>query len=260
MSQDRTSVSKEGLGSLRSCLMEGNADEEKGARKERRRALIASIVVQILVLATLVLYPLLSRGERLAFTVFTPVTPYSYSGGPARPTGNNPQPGKNPTTVCRFCEPPSIPTTIAPVDHGNPTSDPNEPIGPQIPGVPDGQYIPGTPPATGPDRGPEPPPTVTRTEKKRISLGHIEAASLIHRVEPVYPPLPLQMHREGRVELHAIIATDGSIQALEAVSGDPLFYASALAAVREWRYRPTYLDGQAVEVDTQISVIYTLNR
>ena len=70
----------------------------------------------------------------------------------------------------------------------------------------------------------------------------------------------LQMHREGRVELHAIIATDGSIQALEVVSGDPLFYASALAAVREWHYRPTILDGQAVEVDTQISVIYTLSR
>jgi protein TonB len=101
---------------------------------------------------------------------------------------------------------------------------------------------------------------VTPTEKTRISLGHIEAALLVHRVEPVYPRLPLQMHREGRVELRAIIATDGSIQALEVVSGDPLFYASALAAVREWRYRPTILDGQAVEVDTQISVIYTLIR
>ena len=260
MSQDRTSVSKEGLGSLRSCLMEGNADEEKGARKERRRALIASIVVQILVLATLVMYPLLSHGERLAFTVFTPVTPYSYSGGPARPTANNTHPGKT-SMVCRFCESPSIPTTIAPVDHGNPTSDPNEPSGPMIPGVMPGIYIPGAQPATGPAKGPVVPgPVENPPQKKRISLGHIEAASLVHRVEPVYPTLPLQMHREGRVELHAIIATDGSIQALEVESGDPLFYASALAAVREWRYRPTFLDGQAVEVDTQISVIYTLNR
>jgi len=259
MSQERTSVSKEGLGSLRSCLMEGNADEEKGAHKERRRALIASIVVQILVLATLVMYPLLSRGERLAVTVFTPVTPYSYSGGPARPTANSTQPGKTPM-VCRFCEP-SIPTKIAPGAPEHPMSDPNEPIGPQIPGVPPGPYIPGAPPTTGPSRSPEPPqPVVTPTEKTRISLGHIEAALLVHRVEPVYPRLPLQMHREGRVELRAIIATDGSIQALEVVSGDPLFYASALAAVREWRYRPTILDGQAVEVDTQISVIYTLTR
>src|SRR5271157_3555654 len=94
MSQDRTSVSKEVLGSLTSCLMEGNAEEEKGARKSRRRALIVSIVVQILVLATLVLYPLLSHGARLAATVFTPVPPYTYSGGPARPIGNNTQPAK----------------------------------------------------------------------------------------------------------------------------------------------------------------------
>jgi len=240
--------------------MEGNAEEERGARKSRRRALIVSIVVQILVLATLVLYPLLSHGARLAATVFTPVPPYTYSGGPARPIGNNTQPEK-PSTVCRFCEPPRIPTIIAPDVSGNPTSDPNEPSGPVIPGVLPGPYTPGAQPATGPAKGPLPPgPAENPPQKKRISLGHIQAASLVHRVEPVYPTLPLQMHREGRVELHAIIATDGSIQALEVVSGDPLFYASALAAVREWRYRPTYLDGQAVEVDTQISVIYTLNR
>ncbi len=82
---------------------------------------------------------------------------------------------------------------------------------------------------------------------------------LVHRVEPVYPAIPLQLHHEGRVELHAIIATDGTIQMLQAVSGDPLFYASALAAVHEWRYRPTILDGQAVEIDTYITVIYSLN-
>jgi len=82
---------------------------------------------------------------------------------------------------------------------------------------------------------------------------------LIHRVDPVYPPLARQLRREGRVELHAIIAMDGSIQALEVVSGDPLFLQSALAAVREWRYRPTILDGQPVEVDTHVTVIYTLS-
>ena len=76
---------------------------------------------------------------------------------------------------------------------------------------------------------------------------------------PVYPPLARQLRREGRVELHAIIAMDGSIQALEVVSGDPLFLQSALAAVREWRYRPTILDGQPVEVDTHVTVIYTLS-
>jgi len=240
--------------------MEGNADEEKGARKARRRALIVSIVVQILVLATLVMYPLLSHGERLASTVFTPYVPYSYSGGPTHPTGNHTQPGK-PSTACTICEPPLIPPNVRPGDPGHPSSDPGEPSGSYIPGVPVGPYVPGILPTPGPERHPEPPrDPQTPVRNIRISLGHIQAASLVHRVEPVYPTLPLQMHREGRVELHAIIATDGSIQALEVVSGDPLFYASALAAVRHWLYRPTILDGQPVEVDTQISVIYTLNR
>ena len=83
---------------------------------------------------------------------------------------------------------------------------------------------------------------------------------LTRRVEPVYPVLARQTGREGRVELHAIIATDGTIQSLEVLSGDPPFYNSALAAVREWRYRPTVLNGQAVEIDTRITVVYKLNR
>jgi protein TonB len=82
---------------------------------------------------------------------------------------------------------------------------------------------------------------------------------LIRRVEPLYPQLAVQLRREGRVELHAVISTDGSIQSLEVISGDPLLIRSALAAVREWRYRPTILNGQPVEVDTHITVIYTLS-
>jgi protein TonB len=58
------------------------------------------------------------------------------------------------------------------------------------------------------------------------------------------------------VELHAIIATDGTIQSLQAVGGDPVFIRSALDAVRQWRYRPTILNGQPVEVETTITVIY----
>ena len=88
----------------------------------------------------------------------------------------------------------------------------------------------------------------------------VQAALLIHRVEPLYPPLARQLHREGRVELRAIISTDGTIQALEVISGDPLLIQSALAAVREWRYRPTILDGQPIEVDTYITVIYRLSQ
>jgi len=82
---------------------------------------------------------------------------------------------------------------------------------------------------------------------------------LIRRVEPVYPPWAIQIHREGRVELRAIIATDGTIRSLEIVSGDPIFYQSALEAVRQWCYKPTILNGQPVEIDTHITVIYTVS-
>lgn len=81
---------------------------------------------------------------------------------------------------------------------------------------------------------------------------------LIHRVEPVYPVLAKQTHREGRVELRAIIGTDGTIRSLQIVSGDPLFLMSAKEAVEQWRYKPTVLNGQPVEIDTYITVIYSM--
>jgi len=83
---------------------------------------------------------------------------------------------------------------------------------------------------------------------------------LIHRVEPIYPPLAKQTHREGRVELRAIIGTDGRIRSLQIVAGDPLFEQSAVEAVQQWRYKPTILNGQPVEIDTSIMVIYSMQR
>jgi protein TonB len=58
--------------------------------------------------------------------------------------------------------------------------------------------------------------------------------------------------------LRAIIAADGTIQSLEIVSGDPMFYLSAREAVGQWRYKPLILNGQPVEIDTHITVIYTM--
>jgi periplasmic protein TonB len=89
-------------------------------------------------------------------------------------------------------------------------------------------------------------------------MTHIDPALLIHRVEPIYPTLMQQIRRSGRVELRAVIATDGTIQSLQVVSGDPGFYQSALNAVSQWRYKPTLLNGQPVEIDTFITVIYNV--
>jgi TonB family protein len=96
--------------------------------------------------------------------------------------------------------------------------------------------------------------------KKRLQVTHLDPAMLIHRVEPVYPPLAKQTGRSGRVELRAIIATDGTIQSLQVVSGDSLFLQSALQAVQQWRYKPTILNDHAVEIDTFITVVYNIIR
>ena len=102
-----------------------------------------------------------------------------------------------------------------------------------------------------------PPPPGPPTPK-RIVLTHLEPAMLIRRVEPVYPPLAIQVHREGQVELHAIVGSDGTIRSLEVLRGDVMFLHSALDAVTAWRYRPTYLNGLPVEVETIITVTYRL--
>jgi len=105
-----------------------------------------------------------------------------------------------------------------------------------------------------------PPPVEPVRPTTRVSEPRIDPALLTRRIEPTYPPLARQLHKSGRVELHAIIGTDGCVQSLQVVSGDPLFINSAKDAVLQWRYRPTYLNGQPVEVDTYISVIYTLQQ
>ena len=105
--------------------------------------------------------------------------------------------------------------------------------------------------------GMPPPPKET---PKRIRVGgNVQQASLISHPTPVYPPLAKQARIQGTVKLQAIIAKDGSIAQLEVISGHPLLVASALDAVRQWRYRPTLLNGEPVEVVTTIDVVFTLS-
>jgi periplasmic protein TonB len=103
---------------------------------------------------------------------------------------------------------------------------------------------------------PPPPPRPTQT---RIRVGgNVQAANLVHQVQPVYPQIAKTAHVSGTVVLHAIIAKDGTIQQLEYISGPPLLMRAAMDAVREWRYHPTLLNGEPVEVDTTIQVVFTL--
>jgi len=249
-------VSEDAFGSLSSCFVEGDPQSEKRARRIKQRAVAISIIFQTLTLTALVLFLLLSKGERISLKNMTPIPPYApisnHQHSPA-------DPGRHASRPCHFCPPPSIPTTISFHDH-NPSPVSNGPEGdPPIPGLEPGA---GTLGGLRPTETHPVAPTSDRVPKKaeRRSVSEpVQMAQLIHRVEPIYPALPRQIRREGRVELHALISTNGTIESLEVVTGDPLFIQSALSAVREWRYRPTILDGRPVEVDTYITVVYTLS-
>jgi periplasmic protein TonB len=106
--------------------------------------------------------------------------------------------------------------------------------------------------------GAPPPPKPTQSRIRQG--GNVQAAKLVNKVQPSYPPLARQTRISGTVRLHAIIGKDGSVQQLEVMSGHPLLVQAALDAVRQWRYQPTTLNGDAVEVDTTIDVIFSLNQ
>lgn len=88
----------------------------------------------------------------------------------------------------------------------------------------------------------------------------VMAAALIHKVQPQYPAVARAIHLAGTVYLRAIIGADGTVRQLEVISGNPMLANPALQAVRQWRYQPTRLNGEAVEVETFITVNFILDQ
>ncbi|HLJ16366.1 MAG TPA: energy transducer TonB [Bryobacteraceae bacterium] len=107
---------------------------------------------------------------------------------------------------------------------------------------------------------PPPPPPKPQTPSRIRVGGNVQAANLIKKVVPVYPPLAKQARIQGTVRFTAIIGKDGTIQNLQLVSGHPLLVPSATQAVKQWVYKPTLLNGEPVEVITQIDVNFTLSQ
>ena len=90
--------------------------------------------------------------------------------------------------------------------------------------------------------------------------GDVQESRAIHRPSPAYPPLARQARIQGTVLLEAIITKSGTIESLKVVQGHPMLVPAALEAVRQWRYRPTLLNGEPVDVITTIEVHFTLRR
>lgn len=251
------SIPKETLGSLGSCLVEGDPEQRRRERRVRRRSLIISILTQAAVVALLILLPLIGRTEHISLAVAIPIPPYghhSHAGEAARPRPARPT---NPGGRFTYTSPNAKPVSTSRVDE-SPAGPPD--IGPGGGETVDGPECSWCVDIGGKSSGPRPPqPTVERASRPPVvHKTELDPAMLIRRVEPIYPPLAIQIHREGRVEMRARISTDGTIESLEIVSGDPMFYQSAKDAVSQWLYHPTVLNGQKVEVETYITVIYTM--
>jgi protein TonB len=213
------------------------------AHKRKRWPMAIAFTAESITATLLVVLPLLSTG---VISVSAHVPTITTMGRPDVRRQSSPHPATGHGII--------VPVTI--VSLATCCSKHVDPPGPQGSSEPDGPPTLGdigpgpvvSDLVTGPTTLPKPP----RIERVRISV--MSEGQLVYRVDPVYPRLARLAGIQGEVRLHAIIAKDGSIQSLNVVSGHPMLAGSAVEAVRQWRYRPYFLNGDAVEVETFIIV------
>jgi len=248
---------------LSQCMLENNDADRSSRRGLRQKALTISVILECAILSALVLWPLFDPALLPKGLNITPTPRYHgmevvelvHASGPRGPS----VPNNKPAIRLLDHQPPRIPSHVsiqptadAPnISKGN--SDANGGEGPDSGSVP---MFPGT---DGTAPLPEIKRPAERTVRQQISEGVMEA-SLVHKVLPTYPAIARPMHLSGQVILHAIIGTDGGVRQLQIASGNTILGQSALAAVREWRYQPTRLSGQPVEVETTITVNFILEQ
>ena len=247
---------------------------ESGGRDSRlhRRgpwATVISFLIQGAMIGVLLLIPLLytqtlPKEQLMVYLVAPPPPP------PPPPPAAAPAPKavvKPPTQEVdtgQLKAPTKIPEKIAMIKDQPPPVDAGVEGG-VVGGVPGGQMggvvggvlgsiVTQAPVAVPKEAVPPPPPTPQRV---KVSAG-VTAGLLMTKVQPQYPPLAKQARIQGTVVLQAVIGKDGSIQKLHALSGHPMLIQSAIDAVSQWKYKPYYLNGQPVEVDTQVTVNFTL--
>jgi protein TonB len=253
------------LGSLSQCMLENDPESRGRARNLRRKALLISVVLEALLLGAMLLWPLITPAVLPGLFNVTPSPPYPGGGGsaekPATPRAHPPASSTGRPVPCVFCAQPAAPSPTHPYSVGSASSaDPAPGMGDGGAGGPagPGPWIIGADPGGKPleIKKPEPPEHKTPVHRSE----GVMAAALIHKVQPEYPALARNIHLAGTVYLRAVIGTDGTVRQLEVISGHPILANSALQAVRQWRYQPTRLDGEPVEVETFITVNFVLDQ
>jgi len=111
------------------------------------------------------------------------------------------------------------------------------------------------------DLVPPPPPPPLPRPKDPVRVGSLISppTKLVH-VKPIYPPIALAARKEGLVILEALVGEDGNVRDVRILRAAPLFDDAAIAAVRQWRFSPTRLNGEAVPVVMTVTVGFTLER
>jgi periplasmic protein TonB len=238
---------------------------ESGGRLRTKRGMTTafSFGLQVVLVGILVLIPLLftealPKAQLMTFLVAPPPPPPPPPPPAAAPVhvvkqvqtdivnGQLRTPTKIPEKVQMIKEdeaPPPV-TSVAGVVGGVPGGVPGGQMGGVIGGI-----ISSTPVAV---------PKVATPQRVRVSQG-VTQGLLIRKIQPTYPPLARQARIQGSVLLQAEISKDGTIENLHLISGHPMLAPAAIEAVKQWRYKPYILNGEPVEVETQITVNFTLS-
>ena len=234
----------------------------KGKKTNKSWTVIVSGIVQATFLAVLILIPLIYTEAlpkaSLATLLVAPPPPPPPPPPPAATQIVKVKPQVHLMDAGKLVAPKAIPKEVKIIKEEAEQPDAMGAMGGVPGGVPGGQMGGVIGGVIGGVGGAPPPP---KPAQQRIRQGGaVQAAMLVNRVQPQYPPLARQTRISGTVRLHAIISKDGSVQQLEVLSGHPLLVQAALDAVRQWKYRPTTLNGEPVEVDTTIDVVFSLNQ
>jgi periplasmic protein TonB len=227
----------------------------------KRATMPIAYMIEVVIIGVMVIVPLINtdalpKAQLMTFLVAPPPPP-----PPPPPPAAAPKVIVRPVSMADLMKAPTvIPKTIAKIKETPQVASAGV-MGGVAGGVPGGQMsgvlggiIGGV---TGGPPPPPPPPKVQAPQRIRVG-GQVEAAKLIFGPKPEYPPLAKMARIQGTVRLEALIAKDGTIKDLKVLSGHPLLVKAALSAVQQWRYQPTLLNGQPVEVETEIDVNFTL--
>lgn len=232
--------------------------ETSWAQRSRRNwTTLTSFAIQALVTGILLLLPLIRPEGLLVYhRLSTPISLGRIQPPEPRPVTGRATPLQSDYSGHRLMMPHRIPIVVMRVTDV-PSAQDLGPAGPYIPGA-SGQGAPDGLPnlAEGGSRPLlQPPP---RAVSHPIRVSNMNAGSLLLRVQPEYPPMAKIGHIEGEVVLSAIISKEGTIENLRVLSGHPMLVRAAIDAVHRWRYRPYVLNNEPVEVETQITVNFSL--